>query len=352
MINKKTDRNIAIDILKIFALIHMIFDHIFVTLYNNLGNAPLTNFFYNIIPICPALFLFLSGYSLSINEGYKKIKKRVITGLILILTASILFIVEHGLQFPDFIFTAGILGTIGINLILSTLIGQLKHKIEILFLIFASFTSLFISLRLANLDIFPFTTGYEPLLPTLLYGIAGVIFGLLKNESTYFPHIKKCLFIGSSAIFTIISFLYGLFKPLYPDIGRYTIVRTFNAHLHFSNIISSNNAIFYKSYIWNFDILCFIYSLMIALILVIGLEYIVNKMNVRVPEILIIPSKYLVFNYLFHLAVIGILTVTIGFNSFDLLSFYTLLFGIIFSIYAINTLLNVAFTKPKGNTIE
>lgn len=231
----KNKRDIAIDLLKVFALFHMVYNHIFIFLYKNTGNTTL-NFINNLIPICLALFVFTSGYSLTINSGYKKLKKRITFAFILMFISSLLFIVENGFQYPDFIFSSGILYTIGINLIIFTLMGNyIKNKIIFYPVILILSITIYITLRLLNLNIFHLITGYEPFLPVFIYGLFGFIYGYFDNEKLLKDKFKLFFFIINTVSFLVLSVIYGLFKPLFIEIGQFPFNRTYQSKYFFYN---------------------------------------------------------------------------------------------------------------------
>ncbi len=344
---KNNSRDAAIDILKVFALIHMIYDHLYITLYNNSIQIPVIDFIDNIIPLCPALFLFLSGYSLTIGQSYLKVKKRLLFSLFLMFTGSIFFIAENGFQFPDFIFSPGILYTIGLNTIICTLIGTTKkYKILIISSLAILSSLAFISLRLANNNLFHLTTGYEPFFPTVIYGFFGFLYGELKRDGLLTKWAKTIIFGVSIVIFSVYSYIYGIFAPLYPDVGRYTIERIFNSSYFLPDIfLKTHTASFFTARIWNFDILCFVYSLSLVFILVICCDYLINFQKIKINKLITLPAQYLLFNYIFHLSVIALSTQIIGFGKLSLLSFIMYYCILIIVIY----LLNLIFIINKKN---
>ena len=101
LLNENKPRNAAVDLLKIFALFLMIFDHAYILLLKQ-PVPSLLRFFYEIVPLSPALFLFLSGYSSAISKAYLKRKKRLLSAAVYFAVSNVFFIVEHGFQFPHF----------------------------------------------------------------------------------------------------------------------------------------------------------------------------------------------------------------------------------------------------------
>ena len=78
LLNENKTRNAAVDLLKVAALFLMIFDHAYILLLKQPAPSFL-RFFYEIVPLSPALFLFLSGYSSAISKAYLKRKKRLLS---------------------------------------------------------------------------------------------------------------------------------------------------------------------------------------------------------------------------------------------------------------------------------
>lgn len=83
--------------------------------------------FIDIEPIISAMFLFIAGFSLTLSfaklkqpQSYRpwlvKITQRAAT---LYLIAMLFFLAEYGLQWPDFLISAGVLGTIALSIALS-----------------------------------------------------------------------------------------------------------------------------------------------------------------------------------------------------------------------------------------
>lgn len=332
-------RNLAIDILKIFCLIHMAYDHVFITLFNDSQATKIIAWLDAIIPLCPALFLFLSGYSISLGQGYKKLRKRLISAVLLWGIASLFFIIEHGFQFPDFLFAPGILYTIAINILIITLVAHLsKNKLAGMMGIFLIATFVFVILRLIDTQIFIFNGGYEPLLPTLLYGLVGFIWGELVGEHSKLPiktqrNITYSIGMLSLFILIVLSIKYGFAAPLFPDVGRYTITRVFSIHNQIPSLFQGSKSGIYYATIWNFDILCFSYSLAWVVLLFIITQRIFGSLQSVKLSFLFLPARYLLFHYCLHLAIIALLTQLIGFNSLGTTGFLLLIASFIFAFY-------------------
>ncbi|MCG8572286.1 MAG: DUF1624 domain-containing protein [Spirochaetes bacterium] len=348
-----------VDLLREIALFHMIFQHSVLGLLSHSDNVGIFRFFYEIIPICPALFLFLSGFSITIKGentiSNEKFNQNFFKGIVLILSAALLFFIEHGHQFPDLYFASGILNTIGISLIICSVLVMLPNKIIFSFLLILYLFILYFLLYQFQIQSFPLDTGYEPLLPTLIFGLIGFLFGLINNRMNQ-KHEKILWFsIGviGFTILVIFFILYGPFKIFYSNIGRYTIERLFNESNRPEYLFQFNemNAAFYKAYIWNYKPTCFIATLGGVLFL-FSIAYFSEPLFVHFfPEKIFLPGRKALLNYFFHLAVIAVLVVIFGFNRFNTFWFTIYLILIYFSIYLINYLILIFFPNKKKKPI-
>jgi hypothetical protein len=82
------------------------------------------------VPLSPALFLFLSGYSSAISKAYLKRKKRLLSAAVYFAVSNVFFIVEHGFQFPHFPMATGILSTIALLVIFTVIMGLSPERID------------------------------------------------------------------------------------------------------------------------------------------------------------------------------------------------------------------------------
>ena len=312
LLNENKPRNAAVDLLKILALFLMIFDHAYILLLKQPVPSFL-RFFYEIVPLSPALFLFLSGYSSAISKAYLKRKKRLISAVLYFAVSNIFFIVEHGFQFPHFPMATGILSTIALLVIFTVITGLLPERIRF-FLSFALsviFTIVFVILRISKLKIFPLTYGYEPLFPTFLFGIIGFSFGLGKNQSL--TKIFFLTFIGG--VFGVVTRLFGIEK-LFVSGGCYFTSYTFKYSNLVQNLLSGDNIDRkYNVSIWNFDISCFFYVLSIVVLLVLVSERILE--NKKIAGVITLPAKYLFIHYVLHLAVLTAVYVLLAGKTFS-----------------------------------
>ena len=334
-----TNRNSAVDLLKILALFLMIFDHAYILLLKQPA-PPILRFFYEIVPLSPALFLFLSGYSLAISKAYLKRKKRLISAALYFAVSNVFFIVEHGFQFPHFPFATGILSTISLLVVFTVIMGLLPEKrCFIVSLVLSTlFVIVFVSLRINNLKVFPFTYGYEPLFPTFLFGIIGFSFGLGKNQSV--TKIFFLSFIGG--VFGVVTRLFGIQK-LFVSGGCYFTSYTFKYSNLVQNLLSDDIGRKYNVSIWNFDISCFFYVLSIVVLLVLVSEGILE--NKKIAGVITLPAKYLFIHYVLHLAVLTAVYGLLAGKTFSVPVFCIFISLLMIAVYLVSILLNRLYKK-------
>ena len=329
-----TNRNSAVDLLKIAALFLMVFDHAYILLLKQPA-PPILRFFYEIVPLSPALFLFLSGYSLAISKAYLKRKKRLISAALYFAVSNIFFIVEHGFQFPHFPFATGILSTISLLVVFTVIMGLLPEKrcFFLSFTLSVIFTIVFVILRINKLKIFPLTYGYEPLFPTFLFGIIGFSFGLGKNQSV--TKIFFLSFIGG--VFGVVTRLFGIQK-LFVSGGCYFTSYTFKYSNLVQNLLSDDIGRKYNVSIWNFDISCFFYVLSIVVLLVLVSEGILE--NKKIAGVITLPAKYLFIHYVLHLAVLTAVYGLLDGKTLSVSVFLTVIVLLTVIIYSVSILID------------
>ena len=328
------NRNSAVDLLKILALFLMIFDHAYILLLKQPA-PPILRFFYEIVPLSPALFLFLSGYSLAISKAYLKRKKRLISAALYFAVSNVFFIVEHGFQFPHFPMATGILSTIALLVIFTVIMGLLPERIRFFlsFTLSVIFTIVFVILRINKLKIFPLTYGYEPLFPTFLFGIIGFSFGLGKNQSV--TKIFFLSFIGG--VFGVVTRLFGIQK-LFVSGGCYFTSYTFKYSNLVQNLLSDDIGRKYNVSIWNFDISCFFYVLSIVVLLVLVSEGILE--NKKIAGVITLPAKYLFIHYVLHLAVLTAVYGLLDGKTLSVSVFLTVIVLLTVIIYSVSILID------------
>ena len=329
-----TNRNSAVDLLKILALFLMVFDHAYILLLKQPA-PPILRFFYEIVPLSPALFLFLSGYSSAISKAYLKRKKRLISAAVYFAVSNIFFIVEHGFQFPHFPFATGILSTISLLVVFTVVMGLLPERIRFFlsFTLSVIFTIVFVILRINKLKIFPLTYGYEPLFPTFLFGIIGFSFGLGKNQSV--TKIFFLSFIGG--VFGVVTRLFGIQK-LFVSGGCYFTSYTFKYSNLVQNLLSDDIGRKYNVSIWNFDISCFFYVLSIVVLLVLVSEGILE--NKKIAGLITLPAKYLFIHYVLHLAVLTAVYGLLDGKTLSVSVFLTVIVLLTVIIYSVSILID------------
>ena len=328
------NRNSAVDLLKIVALFLMVFDHAYILLLKQPA-PPILRFFYEMVPLSPALFLFLSGYSSAISKAYLKRKKRLLSAAVYFAVSNVFFIVEHGFQFPHFPFATGILSTIALLVIFTVIMGLLPERIRFFlsFTLSVIFTIVFVILRINKLKIFPLIYGYEPLFPTFLFGIIGFSFGLGKNQSV--TKIFFLSFIGG--VFGVVTRLFEIQK-LFVSGGCYFTSYTFKYSNLVQNLLSDDIGRKYNVSIWNFDISCFFYVLSIVVLLVLVSEGILE--NKKIAGVITLPAKYLFIHYVLHLAILTSVYCLLDGKTLSVTAFLTVIALLVIIIYSVSILID------------
>ncbi len=357
-------RDRAIDILRFAALIHMIFQHTVLALMQSSENTGITLFFYEIIPLCPALFLFVSGLSFTYsykNRGSKnRWKKKLLYGLLLIIGGMVLFVVEHGFQLPDLFFASSIINTIGIFIISSSFIYRFINeqlRFAVLVIIFGIITLLFVYLISNSLVIFPLSTGYEPVLPTIIFGFAGLIFGELAYLSHNTRSKNSLLIIGIISFFILVLLMIfnDGFKVFYSNIGRYTVTRRFNSSLSIVNLLGASDSSsysFYMAQIWNYNLRGFFATLCSVIVVFTVFNNIKRFFVNRLFDYILLPAVYPLYNYFLHLSFIGIMVSVVGYNFLNKLNTYFIIISIIAICYLISYILQKKRTLKKADKTQ
>lgn len=349
-----------IDLLRELALFYMFFQHGVLALLKYNENQGIIYFLYEIVPFCPALYLFLSGYSLSISYNkinMKELKKQFVLnhikkGILLIFGSMILFIIEYGFQLPDLIIAPGILNTIGLMIIASVLILIFPYKKIILSILITSLIIITLILEIKQIFVIPFNYGYEAISPTIIFGFIGLLTGLYMNDINSnrrnFRIFMYTLFSAGVFVFIYFSIKYGPFKVFFQDIGRYRIQRIFNESKFLTNIFSKNpNTSTIVAYVWNYTIENFVASLSMVFILFTTGHYIENIFQKYLPENIFVPGKHALFNYFYHLIIIGILVIFVGYNLFSKSMFIVFLLCLFISSYVFSYFIEVFRKRIK-----
>lgn len=322
-------RNAAIDLLKIAALLLMMFDHAYILLLKQPA-ARFLRFFYEIVPLSPALFLFLSGYSLAVSEAYLKKRKRLIFAAVYFAVSNIFFIVEHGIQFPHFPFATGILSTIALLSVYCAAFGVFSGRNSFLVssLLSLILTAVFVALRIFDLKLFPLTFGYEPLFPTFLFGIIGFSIGLGKK---LFAGWSRYLIPAAAAALFVIMTIFCGFQKLFVSGGCYLISYSFE----------HSNSGTYSVSIWNFDIGCFFYTLSIVVLLIFLLENVLC--HIKISSTALLPARYLFVHYILHLAALASIYCVLNGRMLSTPPFLALIILMIIAVYSVSILITKAF---------
>lgn len=339
--NGNKQRNAAIDLLKIVALLLMIFDHAYILLLKQ--PAPrFLRFFYEIVPLSPALFLFLSGYSLAVSDAYLKRKKRLIYAAVYFAVSNIFFIVEHGIQFPHFPFATGILSTIALLSVFCVGLGFFSGKKSFFVSLSLSIilTVVFVILRLSDLKIFPLTFGYEPLFPTFLFGIMG--FSIGQGKKIFAGRIQYFVPIAAVVIFAAMSVFYGLQK-LFVSSGCYLISYQFEYSHLVQNLLNDTAVGRYSVSIWNFDTGCFFYVLSIVVLLLFLSEKLFC--HIKISTVVLLPARYLFVHYVLHLSILTLIYILLNGKMLSSTSFSMLFVLMTVAIYFVSLLLDKAKRK-------
>jgi len=311
---------------------------------------------FDLVPICPALFLFLSGFSITfyfLKSGKQILDKdRFIVllkkGVLLILSAQLLFFIEQGFQLPDLLIAPGILNTIGWMTIISAIILLFKYKISLTVSVLIITTSLTVIFYNVKFFFVPFNCGYEPISPTIIFGFAGLLIGLCYN---YFIISKNNIYIFLISILSLgiltvcyYSNKFGIFAVFFDNIGRYTITRIFNSSMLPQNIFFNSHVTgFYQESVWNYNINCFLATLGAVFCLFTISHFMESFFNKYLPKNIFILGRYAFFNYFYHLAVIAVVVLIFGYSSLDKISF---LFFLIF-LFALSVILSYFVNAMK-----
>lgn len=331
-----TNRNSAVDLLKIAALFLMVFDHAYILLLKQPA-PPILRFFYEIVPLSPALFLFLSGYSSAISKAYLKRKKRLLSAAVYFAVSNVFFIVEHGFQFPHFPFATGILSTISLLVVFTVVMGLFPERIRFFlsFTLSVIFTIVFVSLRINNLKVFPFTYGYEPLFPTFLFGVIGFSMGLGKKLTAGRTDFFSVTL--SAGVFAIMTFFYGIQKLLISG-GCYFVSYSFKYGNLVQNLFSRNVEGKYNVSIWNFDTGCFFYVLAIVVLLLWIFERILQRK--KIAGLITLPANYLFVHYVLHLVILTSVYCLLDGKTLSVSVFLTVIVLLTVIIYSVSILID------------
>jgi len=338
-----------IDLLRLIAIFYMFFQHIVLGLLQQNENQGVVLFLFNIVPICPALFLFVSGFSVTIlTDKYEKsflFKKLFKRGFSLIIISLFLFFFENGFQLPDIFFASGILNTIGLLIIVSSVIILLPYKIVLTSAVIAILLLIHIIFEILNVRIFPLNNGFEPLMPTITFGFIGLLFGLIHN---YLDKRNFRIFIlttcFASLFLLIILFLFNNGFDVYSENGTYDIMRTFeNKYMYVTNLFEKNYTGITEKFIWNYKVNNFFASLFAVFILFSAAYSAENFLRKRLPDFFVLPGQFALINYVFHFLYLIIIIAVFGYNALSLIQFVIVLL----LLFALSYLLSFILKKIK-----
>ena len=326
-----------VDLLRLIALVYMYYQHTVLGLLQPSELTGAATYFYEIVPFCPALFLFLAGFSARLSMQKKTDMKTagfglMRRGLILIGLSAVLFFFEHGLQFPDFPFSTGILNSIGWFLILTGAIIMLPKWKTVFCALTALLTAAYIALDLTGFKLFPLTDGYEPMLPTILFGFYGLVAGLAV-EKLEDSKVATCVFNWSLiaaglGVHIVDSFRFGFLRVFFPRHGRVSVERTFDGSLNPIGGLVDPQTGSYKAVVWNFNMESFVAALA-ATILLFGLARVFEKPIQKLPSGCALPGEFALGNYIFHLIAIAVTVAICGFNSLTLWQTLAVFIGLV-----------------------
>lgn len=340
-----SSRKKYIDLLRLLALFYMFFQHGVLMLLQERFNTGIILFLDELVPICGALFLFLSGYSLTLSHTHHNtsilifLRRVLLRGGVLIGSSSVLFFIMYGLQLPDLFFSSSILNTIGWLIIIGgfLLFLPVKFRIIVTGVIIVCLTLLLIFWNANKIFVFPFNNGYEPMVPTIIFGFVGFLVGILENSlKNKQAKVIFIAFIGGIglSIFMVYAIKYPIFKVFYYDIGRYTITRTFNTNLLPMNLFSHSHGtrLFYEP-VWNYLPKSFFASLGVVLMMFSGGFFIENFMQKYFTKGLFIPGEFAFVNYFYHLFAIAIMVLIFGYNYLSVTAFVIFLIVLFIGSY-------------------
>lgn len=322
------EREKWLDLFRLTALLYMFFYHAVLVLLDPVHNTGFIKALYDMVPVCGAMFLFASGYSLSLMPGFKdrqarfrSMKKNALRAFVLIAASIVLFIMEYGPQFPFFLTSSGILSTIGLFIMLGSLL--LCADRPFLTVILAS--SVLVILYLAGFFSLPvlraLTMGYEAPMPTILYGLIGLTCGLSARTYANIFFFKKLVPVISLILGSILVLVYGApagYPALFSD-GLGTAYNTlfFDTRLMPLRIITGSIGGYLEESVWNYNVTGFTAALGWVLVLY-GIMSLSGSYIKKSPDILLIPGQTALVNYILHLAVLAVIVTAAGYNALGL----------------------------------
>ena len=275
-------------------------------------------FFIDIEPIISATFLFIAGFSLTLSlkpsldnaaqrQWYNGLFKRAAA---LYGVAIVFFIAEYGLQWPDMLVSAGVLGIIATSLLVSAALLLYGGKDKGLIIATCICLAATYFLETNNIQIPGLNTGSGGMLPLVVMGFLGTLLGL-----NYKRYQDNALF-GGLLIAGIIA-VFG-FVTQYPNTFVYKSYFTFYASQPLDNLYQSLLALFSDEAVgrqrlvgfWNHSS---IYPLRFTVLILFGLILSVKLFkNASQPALKFLNAlgSYGLTIYVYHLMVLALLEVT------------------------------------------
>ncbi len=242
-----TNRDIALDALRTFAVLGMIATHT-TRLIPREARWELHRWAMILEPIIPSLFLALAGASLvlsrasAIASGRHTARdwslRQLRRAFALWVLGVIFYLCEDGFRWPDALAAPGILGTIAYAVISLTGLLALPHAWAWILALLLSGGAAYQYLDTQGLAVFAFNSGNSPFFPLLLFALGGALYAtmglqgkILPKETSRLPSLMGylALAIGAVTAAWLISH-YGL-EPLFSKpLGRSDATRHFTVH--------------------------------------------------------------------------------------------------------------------------
>jgi peptidoglycan/LPS O-acetylase OafA/YrhL len=349
-------RHKYIDLLRLIAIFYMFFFHVVLILLPDAEITGVIRVLFDIVPLDAALFLFLVGFSLTLSlrrhselTTLQFLKKKLLRGLLLILASAFLFFLQLGLQLPDILISSGILNTIGWLCIIGGLILAAPYR-KIILIISIMILCIFTFLC-EHYEIFfiPFNWGYEPMSPTILFGLFGLLYGLFYNTDYNEKHVKNiAMIIGVNVLIVLLCSFCLFWQSSLLDVlrdSRYIIQRKFSTAATLPYLFSgaSGNLGTFPATIWNYRLPSFLLSLSVVCVMFSGFHFLESFFRKNIPHAVLLPGAHALSSYFYHFIVIAILVYIFGRQSFTL---WTVLFLLVL-LYAGSYLLSLLITVLK-----
>jgi peptidoglycan/LPS O-acetylase OafA/YrhL len=342
-----------IDFLRQVAIYYMFFFHTVLVLLPQEQIKGVIGFFYDIVPLDAALFLFLAGFSLTLSLGkhaelsaFGFLQKKIKRGLLLIFAAAFLFFMEFGIQLPDMLISSGILNTIGILCIAGGLVLLVPRRRIILGLLIAALCLVTFFCEYYSVFTVPFNWGYEPWSPTIIFGFIGIFCGLLINNAGSRKTVRAVVLVmGAVGLCLVLYFLLngGIVGTLLH--GRYVIERRFSTATALSHLFTGAalpNAAFTAT-VWNYRLTAFLLSLGVVGLLFCAAFFLEPFLRRFIPAGVFLPGAHALSNYFFHLFVLSLIVIVFGEIVFSL----TVVLLILAGLYAGSYLLSLVMQYIK-----